>query len=309
MKIICLLTTVLFTNLALAQHSTIKRCDYSIQDHRLLALNGPPHSKITSMIDSSVIITVEWVHPGKSPYKLNWIKDGVVIAGAVGTNLLGYQLISNKRDLTVEQLATKTRDKLPFFDRGNAGSYSSGANKDSYILFDASYGLPALVMLIDKSERSKFTQLFSLYVETITITGAMYTVTAGLVYRSRPFVYGNKAPLDLRLSSGSQRSFYGGHVATTAASTFFIAKVFSDFHPNSRLQPYLWGGASGLTALMGYWRFRSGYHFLSDELVSFAFGATTGILIPQWHKRNILKNISVSPSFNTQKGVDIVYHL
>lgn len=76
-----------------------------------------------------------------------------------------------------------------------------------------------------------------MYVETLGITGAMYTLTAGLVYRSRPYVYGNKAPTEKRLGKGSQRSFYGGHVATTAALTFFTAKVFRDFNPDSKLRP------------------------------------------------------------------------
>ena len=124
------------------------------------------------------------------------IKDGLVITGSIGVTLLGYELIKNKKGLTIAELAGKTKDKLPFFDRGNAGYYSPQADKDSYILFDASYAIPVLMTLIDKNERTKAGQLIVLYVETIGITGALYTITAGLVYRSRPFVYGNKAPLE-----------------------------------------------------------------------------------------------------------------
>src|SRR6476661_5811910 len=74
-----------------------------------------------------------------SPYKTTLIKDGLVITGAVGLTLIGYELIKNKHDLTLDQLAGKTKDKLPFFDKGNAGYYSPRADKDSYILFDAAY--------------------------------------------------------------------------------------------------------------------------------------------------------------------------
>ncbi len=133
-------------------------------------------------------------------------------------------------------------------------------------------------------KEAKPDKLIALYVETVGITGAMYTLTAGLVYRSRPFVYGDKAPLDKRLDKGGQRSFYGGHVATTAATMFLTAKLFSDFNPQSRLRPYLWGASGALTALMGYMRMRAGYHFLSDCVVSGAIGAATGILIPSLHK-------------------------
>ncbi len=109
--------------------------------------------------------------PAESVYKTSLIKDGLLIAGAVGGTLLGYELIKNKKDLTDEQLAGKTKDKLPFFDRGNAGYYSTQANKDSYILFDASYAIPVLIALIDKNERTKFGQVMVLYRRAGGVTG------------------------------------------------------------------------------------------------------------------------------------------
>src|SRR6476620_11576843 len=48
-----------------------------------------------------------------SPYKTTLIKDGLVITGAVGLTLIGYELIKNKHDLTLDELAGKTKDKLP----------------------------------------------------------------------------------------------------------------------------------------------------------------------------------------------------
>lgn len=244
-----------------------------------------------------------------SPYKTNFRVDGLVIVGATGATLLGYELVKSKKDLTHAQLATKTKSSLPFFDRGIAGNYSAQANKDSYILFDAAYAIPVALMLINKKERSKAGQLITLYVETVGITGAMYTLTAGLIYRSRPFVYGDKAPLDKRLDKGGQRSFYGGHVATTAATTFLTAKLFSDFNPHSKLRPYLWGASGALTALMAYMRMRAGYHFLSDCVVSGLIGATTGILIPSLHKVKDLKSVSLCPTIiNENAGILLTYH-
>src|SRR5690242_9100897 len=224
-----------------------------------------------------------------SPYHTSFVGDGITVAATVGTTLLGYTLIKNKHDLTMAQLATKTKSSLPFFDRFVAGNYSDRANKDSYILFDASYVIPVAAALINGKERSKFGQVMVMYLETVGITGAMYTLTAGLVYRSRPFVYGDKAPLEKRLDKGGQRSFYGGHVATTAATTFFTAKVFHDFNPDSKLTPYLYTGAGALTALMAYERMRSGYHFFSDCVLSGAIGAVTGIVVPQLHKKKSFK--------------------
>ena len=246
---------------------------------------------------------------GNSPYTASLLKDGLVITGAVGVTLLGYELIKNKKNLTPAELATKTKDKLPFFDRFCAGNYSDKANKDSYILFDASYALPFVAALIDKKQQAKFGQIAVLYIETIAITGSLYTLSAGLVYRSRPFVYGDKAPLDKRLDNGGQRSFYGGHVATTAASTFFIAKVFHDFNPGSKLTPYLYVASGGLTAVMAYMRINAGYHFFSDCLLSGIIGTATGILIPQFHKNKNLTNISLTPEMfsNGANGFSLMY--
>jgi membrane-associated phospholipid phosphatase len=278
---------------------------------------SPPDS--TNLITSFNIPGAGYIHlnslPGNtehapSPYKTHLITDGVAITAAVGVTLLGYELIEHKKNLTPEQLALKTKDKLPFFDRGNAGLYSPQADRDSYILFDAAYVIPLAMNVINKNERTKAGQLIVLYVQTIGITGALYTITAGLVYRSRPFVYGDKAPLEKRLDKGGERSFYGGHVATTAAATFLTAKIFHDFNPGSKLQPYLWGAAGGLTALMGYLRDRAGYHFLSDCLISGIIGGATGILIPALHRNKNSQKLGVAPTMvNGNAGMCMTYHL
>ena len=243
-----------------------------------------------------------------TPYHTSFWKDGLAIGGATGVTLLGYHLIQNKKDLTPKDLDAKKKSNLPFFDRGNAGYYSKKIDQDSYILFNSSYAIPVVGALLNKNERAKFGQVMVMYLETVAITGSLYTLTAGLVYRSRPFVYGNIAPLEKRLDKGAQRSFYGGHVATTAAVTFFTAKVFSDFNPDSKLRPYLYVAAGGLTALMGYMRYEAGYHFLSDCVVSGVIGTATGILIPEFHKKNTFKNLSLSPFYQgNSKGFSVVY--
>lgn len=286
MKLLFFLTiTVFFSTLANAQ-------------------NNDAVNTVYSFVGSKKDINNKNDFPGKkiSPFNTNLYRDGGIILGAVGINLIGYELIKNKRDLTPAELATKTKSSLPFFDRSSAGYFSPQADKDSYILFDGSYAIPLIAGLINKNERQKFGQVVVLYLETMAITGSMYTLTAGLVYRSRPFVYGNLAPLAKRLDKGAQRSFYGGHVATTAAATFFTAKIFQEFNPGSRLTPYLYGTAGGLTILMGYLRYKAGYHFLSDCVLSGIIGGATGILVPHFHK-NKSRNFSLSPNFiNSQPG-------
>ena len=116
-----------------------------------------------------------------SPYKTSWAKDAAITGGGIGLTVLGYSLITHKDDLTLTQLATKTRDKVPFFDRGNVGYYSERADKDSYIPFNASFGYPILLMLVNGNERHHVGQVAALYLETMSIAGSMFTLSARLI--------------------------------------------------------------------------------------------------------------------------------
>jgi membrane-associated phospholipid phosphatase len=241
------------------------------------------------------------------PYITSFKKDGPIILAGVGLTGLGVYLIQHKKKLTTAELATKTKGSIPFFDRGNAGFYSEELNEASYIPFYTSFAMPVVMLLINQKERGKFGQIAALYVETMAITGAMFTITAGAIDRSRPLVYGTKAPLSLRLAKKSQRSFYAGHTAATAAATFFAAKVFQDFNPDSKAKPYIWTIAAAIPAVTGYLRYKSGMHFLSDNVLGYVIGAATGILIPEWHKRKILKNVTITPETEF-KGIALSYH-
>ena len=245
-----------------------------------------------------------------SPYKVTFKKDAPIIVGGIGLTLLGTYLISQKDSLTNQQLARKTKDKLPFFDRGNAGFYSEKADRDSYVPFKFSFAWPVVMALIDKNQRHDFGKVITLYVETMAVTGTLFTMATGTVYRSRPYVYGTLADAPRRRENDSQRSFYAGHTAATAAATFFTAKVFQDYNPDSKLKPLVWVVAAATPALVGYLRYKAGMHFLSDNLLGYAMGAAAGILIPEGHKNKKSQNMSIMPEVgNGYKGLAITYKL
>lgn len=244
-----------------------------------------------------------------SPYKTSWVQDGAIIAGGVGLTALGVTLIQNKRDLTPAELATKTRDKVPFFDRSSAGFYSEKADRDSYIPFQASFAMPVLMALINKNQRHKIGQVLVLYTETMAITGALFTMTTGNVYRSRPYVYNTGLSPQKRSDKNAQRAFFAGHTAATAAATFFMAKAFQDFNPGSKAIPYMWVFAASVPATVGYLRYKAGMHFLSDNLLGYAIGAGAGILVPQLHKIKSLQNVSFAPQVGSNSnGLAVTYH-
>lgn len=236
----------------------------------------------------------------ESPYQTNLVKDGIWITSGIGLNVLGLSLIQNKDPLTLDELNALSKDDIWGVDRWAAGYNSERANSDGYIPFYASFVLP-FALLLNENERSHAGQISVLFIETMATTGALFSITAGLVQKSRPLVYNTSLPDEERIDKKEQRSFYAGHTAATAAATFFAAKVFSDFNPESSLKPYVWGVAAAIPVSVGYLRIKAGKHFLTDNLIGFAVGAASGILIPEIHKKTN-KNIQVYPVTNIRQG-------
>ena len=244
------------------------------------------------------------------PYSTSFKYDAPVIVAGLGLTYLGNSLIKNEKPLTLSELANKTKDKVPFFDRGNAGYYSDKINKDSYIPMLGSYAIPLVMLVINKNERKNASDILVMYVESMSITSALFTMAAGTIHRPRPLVYGTIASNDERMNKNNQRSFFAGHTASTASATFFAAKIFQDLNPDSKAKFLVWTLAAALPAAVGYMRYKSGFHFLSDNLVGYAIGAASGILIPQWHKNKTHKNLSFTPQIGKDyKGISFVYNV
>lgn len=235
-----------------------------------------------------------------SPYETDLLTDGIWVTTGIGLNVLGVLLIQDKKGLTEAEVHALSKDDIWKIDRWAAGNYSEKANSDSYIPMFGSFALP-LALMLSKNERSHAGQISVLFVESMATTGALFSITAGLVHKSRPLVYNTSVPMEERMENDEQRSFYAGHTAATATASFFAAKVFHDFNPDSPLRPYVWGAAAAVPALVGYLRIRSGKHFLTDNLIGYVLGAASGILIPEIHKKEN-KNLQIYPSMGTNLG-------
>ena len=218
-----------------------------------------------------------------SPYKTEFWKDGSWIVGSTALNVLGVITIQNKADLTDHELENLNEKDIWGINRGAAGNYSIEADELSYVPFYASFATP-LLFLLGEDERKNFGQISVMFVETMATTGAIFTITAGTVQKSRPLVYNKNLPAEERKDSDAQRSFFAGHTAATAAASFFSAKVYQDFNPDSPAVPYVWAGAVAVPAYVGYLRTKAGKHFLTDNIIGFGIGAACGILVPEIHK-------------------------
>ncbi len=264
--------------------------------------------KYLSILVLFLFLTHQSFSQTDSPYETSLKYDGPAVVAGLGLTYLGFTFIKNKKQLTSAELANKSKDDVFFLDRFSAGNFSEKADKDSYIPFYGSFAVAPIVALIDRNQRSHYGQISVMFIETMSAAAASFTIAAGLVQRSRPLVYNTSLPVADRQDKDEQRSFFAGHTTATAAATFFAAKVFSDFNPDSKLKPYVWGAAAAVPALVGYQRLKAGKHFLSDNLLGYGVGAACGILIPQLHKKTNTTNLSVAPmvGFDYQ-GMGLTY--
>ena len=253
-----------------------------------------PKNKILLFVICLITLSGFSQEKKESPYETNFVKDGIWITSAVSLNVLGVKIIQEKDALSISDLNNLSKDDIWGVDRWAAGYYSEQANSDSYIPFYASFVMP-FALLLNKNERGNAGQISVLFVETMATTGALFTITAGLVEKSRPLVYNESLETEKRIDSDEQRSFFAGHTAATAAASFFAAKVFNDFNPDSPLKPLVWGIAAAVPASVGYMRVKAGKHFLTDNLIGYGIGAAAGILIPELHKK-ANKNLQIYPT-------------
>lgn len=246
---------------------------------------------------------------GDQVYKLNAAADITVTAIATGWSLFAFSKIYSKDDITAEELSGIRRENVPGFDRWAIKPFNSKIDKDSYIPFYGAMPAP-LLLLLDKRIRKDGWKVMYLYFETMAVTGLLYTSSMYLTNRYRPYVYDEGSPLDKRLTGNSKNSFYAGHVHLVGSSMFFIAKVWSDYHPESKLKWLFYTGAAAVTAGTALMRHQAGMHFPSDLILGAGLSAATGILVPAIHKnRSADDRLSLVPHFGIggQKGVSLVY--
>ncbi len=248
---------------------------------------------------------ITFAQKSESPYVWDWTTDGIWTGTALAATTGGFILIQNKEGISEAELTAILADQenINALDKWVAGNYSESANKLSDIPFFLSFITPG-VLFFDDETNDHTGQILGLYLESLATTASMYTLSAGLINRSRPYVYSDEADMSRRLSGSGQRSFYSGHVAATATATFFVAKVYNDFNPDSPALPYIWVGAAVLPAGVAYFRLEAGQHFLTDVMLGYGLGAAVGYFVPELHKRKNSK-LSIAPASGTSFTGDI----
>ncbi len=246
-----------------------------------------------SLLAAAPPATAQQASPADSPYRTRLSVDGPIILGLGVLSGTGLYLVQQKKGLTDAGLAALDKNDVPKFDRFAAGNYSENAQLAGDVMCYGSMVVAPGLLALNPATKSHYGQVLGLYLETVATTTAIFTMTVGNVTRYRPYTYGPEGG-DARKGKIATNSFFAGHTAHTAASTFFAAKVFHDFNPDSPAQPFVWGAAALVPAAVAYSRMEAGKHFLSDNIVGYAVGATVGIVVPQLHKAGT-KGYSFAP--------------
>ena len=242
-------------------------------------------------------------------YKLKPAVDIPVFAVGAGWSAYAFTKIYSKEHSTEETILSLDKNDINWFDRWAVRPYNKSIDKASYYPFYASTLLPFL-FLTGKETSKDFFKLSFLFLESMSITGFLYTGSVYLTNRYRPYAYSSESTMEQRTRGGAKNSFYAGHVALVATSTFFMAKVYNDYHPESKAKWVFYSLAGAATGSVAYMRYRAGQHFPSDILLGITQGTLTGILVPHFHKNKLIKdpNLSLMPySDGESNGINIVY--
>jgi membrane-associated phospholipid phosphatase len=251
--------------------------------------------------------------PGdKQPvYKIKRSVDIPILAAGAVWSGYAFTKIYSKSHSTEDEILSLSKNNINGFDRWDVRPYSQSIDRFSFYPFYASTALPFL-FLLGKETSHDFFKLCFLYLETMGITGLLYTGSVYFVDRYRPYAYSDQTSMDERLRGGAKNSFYAGHVALVATSTFFMAQAYADYHPDSKAKWVFYTLAGAATASMGYLRLAAGTHFPSDILLGAAQGTITGILIPHLHKNKGFNhpNLTIVPFGDGRSlGCSFFYHL
>lgn len=220
----------------------------------------------------------------KSIYKFRLSVDIPIGLITLGTGGAGLILHKKKQPLTFAELSNLKPTDVNKFDRYAIYQHSKASAIASDVFQYTAMVSPAL-LFIDKDIRKDWKTVLPTWIETFAITSTLTMFAKELAQRKRPYVYsdyGNGS----KYSKEAKSSMWSGHTAITAASTYFIAMVYTDYHPHSRWLPLVWTGAAVFPALTGITRVKAGKHYWTDVIVGYAVGALTGTITPLLHRRN-----------------------
>ena len=230
--------------------------------------------------------------PASGPYRLDLKRELVLGSVSAGAAAAGYFLNHADDPIPYRSLSLPG---VPSFDRTALGRDSESAVTTSDVVAYGTLAAPLLLLTDRRVANDAFT-LGVLFAETMLLNQGVTDIIKAAVRRPRPYLYAANLPADMPVTAYDRSSYLSNHTSTTAAAAFFAGRVFADYHPESKLKPYVWVASAALPAVAGYLRVRGGQHFPSDVVAGYGLGAAIGYGIPLLHRTaRVDSRLSVVP--------------
>ncbi|MDR6340985.1 membrane-associated phospholipid phosphatase [Filimonas zeae] len=240
--------------------------------------------------------------PREKVYKINPWWELPAAGGAVLLSSAGFRKLEKVSSMTTDEVLALNPNDVNGFDRPvifhDPSKYANAQSKSDLFL-NISIFTPAILAL-DKKVRKDWMELLSLYLASHAVDNALYFAAAFSTRRPRPFLYNKDVPIEERVGDNKSNSFFSGHTGFATTSTFFLVKVYTDYHNIKGWKRLgLYGLATVPAGLVGFYRMESGRHFRTDVLLGFVAGAASGILVPELHriKKKSGKAMAFSPYY------------
>ena len=266
-------------------------------------------SKVTFLMVLILSSTIFAQSQYKSPYKKpSWALDGGLILGVFGLAAIDKATEKNVKILSLAEVNNLNRNDVNAFDRNATYQNSEFARNTSGIVTMGSFAIPALLFTSLKV-RSDWSTFSFMYLETFALTGALTNVVKNIAQRTRPYNYNPDYPLygydDLDFddkvdNQDANKSFFSSDVSLAFSLATMASIVYSDYYPDSKLKPYIWGGTMAYASFVAYLRYASGWHYPTDIIAAALVGSTIGWLVPYLHK-----NVDISIGTSYQQDIDV----
>jgi membrane-associated phospholipid phosphatase len=239
----------------------------------------------------------------QDPYRLDRFLDSYILIGGGLALGVDYLLNQNLEPIVQSEFLLLDADDINGFDRLATRLNVPGAGTRS----DFGMYVPFVVAgtsLIYYGVRGKkeigfwhhSAKLGLLLLETNLVNFVVTDLTKNLVQRPRPYVYNPEFQSGTgEFGVNARKSFFSGHTSFSAANSFFFAKVFADYHPDSKWRPLVWTLAAAIPAWTGLERVLAGKHFPTDVITGYAVGALCGYFIPHFHLKGSNQNLTLFP--------------
>lgn len=227
-------------------------------------------------------------HDEPRPYELSFKHEIPFIITSALTVSAGFiaQAANNEKFLNIAEINRLNPDGLSSFDK--PAIYNSSTKAASYSdFFRTSMTLLPIYFVSNHHTKEDVWPLVAMSFEVLSTTFGLTNMAKNIARRPRPFAYNPEVPLENKLKIDAKRSFFSGHTSHTAAFTFFMAKVVTDYHPNMKkgFKAVMWSGAVLIPATTAYLRVKAGRHFPTDVIAGYAVGALVGFIVPHLHKK------------------------